>query len=330
MAFKPDGKSLRCEYCGQEQTLFAAMHEGAMIMEHDFVVALATAQGHTRPVGMHPFVCQGCGVSLLLSSGVLSLNCSYCGSAHVVELAESRQLVPPQGVIPFAVSQEEASHAFREWLKKKKVRGKAQATPVRGLYLPVWTFDLAGEITWQCHTYRDEGPSVSMGGFSVSLGSNRQRRLVLEKGNHPVYEDDILVPASHKLPVDLAKEVDKFLLGDVAPYEQAYLADWPAEVYEITVADASLVARRRMLENARRFVQTRLTAKLGYVKDLQLNTSGVTVQSYKLILVPIWLTRYRLRGEDTIYHVVVNGQTGKVRAQMPRNWLQKFFGSLFD
>jgi DNA-directed RNA polymerase subunit RPC12/RpoP len=328
MAFKPDGKSLRCEYCGEEQTLLAAMNSGAMVQEYDFVAAMATVKGHARPVDTHPFTCQACGASFLLAPDVLSLNCSYCGSAHVIELPETRQLLPPEGVIPFAVSQQEAHDALHQWLKKKKLQNKARGTPVRGLYLPAWTFDLVGEIRWQCYTYRDEGPSFDVGGFQVSLSSDNSRRLVREEGSHTVYEDDVLVLAGYKLPTDLRKELDKFLLGDVVPYDHAYLADWPAEVYQIPVSDASLVARRKTLEKTRHFVQTRLNATLGSVSDLQFNTAGLIVESFKLILLPLWVARYR--HQKTIYHAIVNGQTGKVRAQMPRNWLQKFFGSLFD
>jgi len=330
MAFKPGGKSLRCDYCSHELSLFAAMNAGAMVQEHDFSVAMATAKGHASPVGMMSFTCQACGACFLLGPNVLSLNCAYCGSAHVVELSETRRLIPPEGLIPFEVSQKEAHSAFREWFKKQGLQGKAKATPARGLYLPAWTFDLSGEIHWQGYVYRDQSPSVGLGGLQVSLsGSRSSRKLVREQGSHLVYEDDVLVPASHKLPADLIlEEAERFLLGEVVPYDQAYLADWPAEVYEISVSDASLVARRLALEKARRFVNIRVGATLGHVKDLQLNSSGLVTESFKLILLPVWVARYR--HEKTIYHALVNGQTGQVRAKVPRNWLQKLLGGLFN
>ncbi len=329
LAFAPDGQTLRCEYCDrQQQSLGATMSEGATVQELDFTVALATAKGHSRPVSMHAFTCEGCGAAFVLAPDVLSVNCSYCGSAHVVELSETRELIPPEGVIPFAVAREEAQQAFRQWLVKKKMR-KAKIAPVRGLYLPAWTFDMTGEITWRCYTYRDEA-SVDVGGIPISLGSSgRSRKLVKQDGVHLVYEDDLLVLASTKMSTKLfKKEVDKFLLGDVAPYNHAYLADWPAEVYQISVSDASLTARSKMLKKARDLVDIRLGARLDNFHDLQLNTSGVTVDSFKLILLPFWTARYRL--QEKTYHVVVNGQTGKVRAERPRNVLQKFFDGIFE
>jgi hypothetical protein len=245
-------------------------------------------------------------------------------------VSETRQLIPPEGVIPFALSQQQASQTFREWLHSKELSGKVQVTPVRGLYLPAWTFDLSGEVRWQCYAYRDDGPNVELGGIQISVGgSGQSKRLVREEGSHLVYEDDLLVPASHKLPADLViEEAKHYLLSDVVPYEEGYLADWPAEVYAISVSDASLVARREVLERARGFVKTRVGATLGAVKDLQFNTRGLIIESFKLILLPVWVARYRY--EDKPYHVLINGQTGKLRAEEPRNWLQKLFGGLFD
>jgi DNA-directed RNA polymerase subunit RPC12/RpoP len=328
MVFKPDGRSLRCEYCDREQTPLATVVEGAAVQEHDFIVALATAKGHSKPVGMHPFECQGCGASFLLASSALSLSCAYCGSAHVVELPETRELILPEGLIPFGVSEQEARRAFHGWLEEKDLPGKTQVTPLRGIYLPIWTFDLIGEIRWQCQTYRDEGIDFDVGGIPVSF-SNRSRTLVREEGSHPVVEDDVLVPASHKLPADFVLDaVKRFALGAVVPYDEVYLADWPAEVYDISVSDASLVARREMLKEARNAVEARLSATRGTVKDLRLNTSAVIAESFKLILLPVWVAHYRNQGQE--YHVVVNGQTGEVWAQEPRNWLQKLVGDLFD
>jgi hypothetical protein len=153
--------------------------------------------------------------------------------------------------------------------------------------------------------------------------------LVREEGSHLVSEDDILVPASHRLPAELLmEEAECFVLKDTLPYDETYLADWPAEVYQISVSDASLVARRVALQKARKFVSTRVSASLGNVQELQLNSSGIVIESYKLILLPLWVARYR--HEETIYHVLVNGQTGKVRAQMPHGRLRRFLDSLIS
>jgi hypothetical protein len=310
MAYAPDGRALRCEYCAQQERKQAlSASQGAVLQEHDFLVAAATARGHIHPVKMHTFTCEGCGADFILAPDVLSLNCSYCGAAHVADVSEVSELIPPEGVIPFAVTREEAQGAFRRWLTKKNMR-QAKITPARGVYLPAWTFDMSGEAPWTCYG-SDDGESA------------------FAQGTHLVYEDDLLILATQKSTVGLVeKELNKFLLGDVIPYEHSYLADWPAEAYQISVADASELARDKMREKVKKTLHTRCGAQMDYVKEVRLNTFGVVIESFKLILLPFWIACYRHK--DNVYHLIVNGQTGKVRAQRPRNRLQKFFDGLFD
>jgi DNA-directed RNA polymerase subunit RPC12/RpoP len=97
LAFSPDGQQLTCTYCHAHMTLYQAVESGAVVREQDFTVALATAKGHAHPVATQSLTCHGCGVSFLLGPATLSLTCPYCGSPYVVQITESRTLVPPEG-----------------------------------------------------------------------------------------------------------------------------------------------------------------------------------------------------------------------------------------
>ena len=58
-----------------------------------------------------------------------------------------------------------------------------------------------------------------------------------------------------------------------------------------------------------------------YVKDFSLQAKGIMVESYKLILVPLWLLHFKV--DDTVYEVIINGQTGAVRGDKPQNVVGK-------
>ena len=51
------------------------------------------------------------------------------------------------------------------------------------------------------------------------------------------------IPASRKLSAVFLKLIATFELKAVKPYDPRYLANWPAEVYDIPMAEASLDAR---------------------------------------------------------------------------------------
>jgi hypothetical protein len=54
----------------------------------------------------------------------------------------------------------------------------------------------------------------------------------------------------------------------------------------------------------------------------------MNVDSFKLLLLPAWLTHYQSAGET--YPVFINGQTGKVTSERPAmgmlGWLKKITG----
>jgi hypothetical protein len=309
MTFAPDGASLTCGYCDRKLTLYQAIEEGAMVEEQDFAVALATARGHTHPVATQSFTCQTCGVSFVLGPDVLSLTCPYCASAYVVETSETRELVPPEAIIPFVLTREEAHHALRRWLQEKGLKTRVKTSPPDGIYLPAWTFDVGGEVRW------------------TGKGLERQQgwtNWASQTGSYPVFYNDVLVPASHTLPAELAEELDHFQLDGLVPYDPGYLADWPAEIYRVSVSDASLVARRKAWREARRVVSVRV--QLNQVRDLRVSSAGIVIEAFKLILLPVWVARYRLQDQD--FGTVVNGQTGQVRGQRPRGRVQRWLAGL--
>ncbi|HHJ07001.1 MAG TPA: hypothetical protein ENK24_05835 [Anaerolineae bacterium] len=319
MAFTPDGQALTCNYCDRRITLYQAVAEGAMVQERDFSVALATAKGHTHPVAMQSFSCQGCGAHFVLGPAVHSITCPYCSSAYVIEKRQTRQIIPPAGVIPFAFNQKKARQFLYQWLKKKKLLHDSQTSSPLGLYLPVWTFDIGGQVVAHVRGYR-QGSGVKMPSQTIE---------------RPVLYNDIPVSASHRLPARLAEEIHAYRLDKVLPYNPGYLADWPAATYQISASTASLVARKRVWKDAQRVVgaqiKDQIVSPLGSSSniDITLNSSKLYVEAFKLIFLPIWLIRYRYRYQNKIYNTVVNGQTGHVRGETPsgklKGWLKKLF-----
>lgn len=310
MNYAPDGQSLRCDFCGYQhplaETAETVVEEfGIGEFEQDFIAALSTAKGHMQPVTMRAFQCHSCAVEFVLAPETLSVTCPYCDSVYVTKTAETRQLLPPQALIPFALDETEIKKRLRAWFKENDLE-RPKVTPLVGIYLPVWTFDASGEVKW--------------GGY-VKQGDTWVHR----SGTHYELVDDFRVPASQKLPTNLSHILDSFSYTHLVAYDSRYLADWPAERYQVSLADASLVARKGMVQGLRKRPY-RLVGDED-VHDLKINTSGLSIQSFKLLLLPLWVVHYKLEGE-TIYTVLLNGQTGTVQGEKPQTPVGKFFSWL--
>lgn len=349
MRYEPGASRIECLYCGHRIPLLAAMQGAAVLEESDFVVTLATAKGHAVPNGTRAFRCQGCQATLITAAEI-STHCPYCGSSHIVGVA-SEATILPEGIIPFNIDAEDAQVTLLAWFKEHLQGRRARTTRARGVFLPVWTFDLIGEIAWRgIESDRGSslgGLSIGESGIHVKRGSSTLAQALLagsplgggltsqsrvHEGSDYVMINDEIVPATHKVPYALHQLFEGYDWSQVVPYAPSYLSDWPAELYKITVSDASLVARRRVLDRSKAKIKIRAEIQAGDLEDLKVFSRDLSVDSYKLVLVPVWIANYRLGAtagpDDVIYTVVVNGQTGATVGQELPGPVKRFFSNL--
>ena len=300
MVFDGDGRTLLCEHCARNQPL----DRSAPQFEQDFVLAMATGKGHRAPVAVKTFNCQGCGAQFILPPLEISCVCAYCGSAHVV--IATKELVEPDSIIPMAFNQRQAATLLVEWVEKQKITPEGKVQAPRGMYLPVWTFDMMGIVPWNgVIERRDQNEPIS--------------------GEKNVSYDDLAVPSASKLADLLPKIMPGFDTSSAAAYDPRYLAGWPAEVYDLLMSDASLEARQQAAQRVRHEIQS----DMRNVSDLSYSTSNLSILSFKLVLIPLWVTTYPLGGRD--FRVIINGQTGAVygetNKQGLKGWLEELLGS---
>ena len=317
MAYEAAERQLTCESCGNHRFGQAAAQPKVLsVEEQDFLAALPTAKAQCWQLAtMRAINCQGCGATFTLPPLDLTGECPFCGSPHVVETIASNDLIQPEGVLPFQFDVDTVLDHIHQWLKQQPARSPKRAQPVTtsrpittsrpwGVYLPYWTFDLDGEIYWRDWARR-----------TINF---LEQEHVWELHIHSIFYDDLLVPASYSSYPGLLREVADFDTHTLQPYSSDFLADWPAEVYQVSLAAASLAARQRAVAEARQHV----TRRVNPLDDLGFDTSHVKVLSYKLVLLPVWLSSYEQNGQR--YPIMVNGQTGKVSGEVPLSGFQKF------
>ncbi len=175
--------------------------------------------------------------------------------------------------------------------------------PPRPIYLPFWTFDVAGSAR-PIHAPVAPAPGVPPEAAAPE--------------RYPIAWDDLLVPASTSLPAALLEAL-RYDTRAPVPYAPDLLAAWPAEIYRVPLAEASLRAHER----AYRYLQG-LAANDEGLRGLDPN--AIFILSYKLVLLPVWVTEYQV--EATRYPIVVNGQSGAVAGARPRNRWQRAWDRL--
>jgi DNA-directed RNA polymerase subunit RPC12/RpoP len=309
MVFAPDGVSLVCEHCSSRQ----ALSSQGEAEEKDFLIAMATARGHGKPVAMQVFHCQGCGAEFILPPDVISITCAYCDSPYVISLDSSRELLPPEGIIPQAFDQKQAAHLLASWVEQNGIKPQGIVDLPRGVYLPIWTFDVGGTIAYRGDRYEAD---ESFGG--------RSQKVVHVDDEYPVYLNDLPVPASGKAARKLARLLPTFELHATRPYDPRYLANWAAEVYDVPMADASLDARSQAYTQ----LKSRLPGEIASLFNLKTSSAKLAIESFKLVLLPVWITEIPFH--DQRFLVLINGQNGIVQGKVSPKPGAKPKNSLFD
>jgi Zn finger protein HypA/HybF involved in hydrogenase expression len=286
MVYTPDGASLSCENCSSRQKIDTALPGP----EQDFFVAMANGKGFQKTISTRTFQCQGCGANFLLAPSELSATCAYCGSPHVLIGDAAREVVIPDAIIPMAVDQEHANSQLVQWVKKKNRSLSGRMSPLQGLYLPVWAFNIIGSIPWSGRSFQN-------------------KRLVPVSGENSAIYNNVCIPASSRLGHLFQELLPGFNLAATPAYEPGFLAGWPAQISERAMSDAALEARsicvNRILGDIR--------SLHGELKDLLYSASTISVTSYRLILLPVWVTGTTSGG--TAVRLVINGQIGTVLAE---------------
>ncbi len=317
-ARETDGK-LVCGFCGYEAggSKNSTLNPSA-VDEQDWVAAIYSMKGHRWEVPTErAFKCNACGATVVMPPSNVSTNCPFCGTPYVAQSSQEQELIEPNGILPFAFDEKMAWACVVKWLGTQRfapadLGHQAMQNSPRPIYVPFWTFDIDGEIGWR--------------GWEVSTEFGRATRAPAS-GSAPIYFDDLLVPGTHSLPAHLLSAL-QFDTKHLLPYSIDMLANWPAEVYAVSVADASLVARDHAIHSRQTqdFINTTVSIN-GNIQDLIVETPDLSVLSYKLALLPVWVGSYIYGGKT--FAVLVNGQSGVVEGEVPRNRMQQVLGELF-
>ncbi len=302
MHYAPDGQSLVCDYCARNQPVKATATYEKRPEQQDFLLAMATARGHGKPLAEQVLQCQGCGAEFILPPSQLSIACPYCGSPHVISFEKSDGLVAPDGIIPHAFDRARASGILDAWLEKSGLASSCVSQPPRALYLPLWAFDIGGAIDYVGETEEPE---------DMGFG-RRAPRLIRITDSYPAMLARIPIPASRKLSAPFIHLLSTFDLKSMQPYDPRYLADWPAELYDIPMADASLDARSQGYAMLKRDMAARLTP----VRLISASSAKLTIESFELDLLPVWVSEVTPTPRSAPQLVLINGQNGDVHGDL--------------
>ena len=267
--------------------------------------------------------CNSCGAKFSIFHEQLKVNCPFCNSEKIHEEAVLQKLIRPVGIVPFYLGKREAEKKFKIWLGQgwfhpSGLSKTSTLDHLQGIYIPFWALDFqtnakwCGEAGYEYTTYQNVYVNGKMQSQPVT-----KIRWEYRSGNLNHFFDDILVAASDRIDSRYREKVSGYKLTEMVNFDKRYLLGWQAEVYNQDIRTSYPLAEAMVYEQVRHMCAAQLGGNVQRNLSVQTTLSN---QTFKHIYLPLWLSSYEYNGR--IYHVLINGQTGKVIGDKPLSWIK--------
>jgi hypothetical protein len=327
-AWNPSRQALICSFCGTVAPGELDADTGK-VREIDLAQALREMPDELRgwQTERRSVRCRSCHAVSVFDPQHVGRNCEFCGSTELVDYEEIKSPLRPQSLLPFKVDETRVREHVRRWYAGRwfapgKFKRLALVDTIRGVYIPYWTFDARVHCPWTAQsgtyyyttqTYRD------------SSGRTRRRQVRHVRwrpaaGEIDHFFDDHPIPGTRGVDHGLLRRIEPFPTNDLVPYDTAYLSGFVVEHYQIVLLDAARAARESMNAELSRMCAAQVPGDTH--RDLRIHPE-YSGETFKHVLVPVWLLVYRYRGKP--YQLVVNGSTGGIAGRYPKSFWKIFF-----
>lgn len=312
MDFDPATGGLSCPYCGHTEEI--QPQEGGESAE-ELALEDADKVGNCDwGVAKKTVICKACGAESVYDALEISAVCPFCGSNQVME-ASDQNTMAPGGVVPFQVSDKQASDLFKNWIRHKwfcpkLAKESAKAKNFKGIYLPFWTFDALTKSKYRGEFGKDKIIRKKDGNTETDTTWYPVR------GEHVQFFDDELICATTNHNQSMIQGVEPFHTEDNKAYRPEYVAGFAAERYAVGIKDAWQMAKQGIKFKLYRNIESRIIKEnnANRVRNLQIDATFSKL-TYKYLLLPVWISSYKYK--EKVYQFMVNGQTGKVSGKTP-------------
>jgi len=327
-SWNPGKQALICAFCGTTSPARLEQVPGGdpVIREHDLTPALRQIPDSRRGWQAEKTTvrCQSCQAISVFDASRVGQRCDFCGSSSLVPYEEIKEAFRPESLLALKVSETQIRESIRRWYGSRwfapnKLKQGAMTDQVKGLYIPYWTFDAQVQADWTAESgyYYYETESYRDANGQTQTRQVQRIRWEPSAGELSHFFDDELVPASRGVQSDLLRRVEPFPTKELVPYNPGFLSGWVVERYQIDLLAAAQQARANMDAELRRLCASQVPGDTHRNLQVEADYSG---QTFKHILVPVWLLSYTFNGKT--FQVVANGYTAAIAGRYPKSWIK--------
>lgn len=318
--YKPGTRHLTCTYCNAENEI---PDSGEPVNENDFYEYINNSAATSAQMTISVVSCSACGANTTIDPNIRSHSCPYCMNPLVVKDAHTDSVIQPKAVLPFKLNKDEVRNKFKAWVKglwfapNDLKKASVDTDRFNGMYIPYWTFDSNTQSSYigqrGDYYYVNVNYTATENGKTVTkTRRDRKIRWHTVSGNVSHAFDDVLVIASHSLPLKYAEKLEPWDLENLTGFNESFLGGFITEKYKVELKEGFDTARNKMDDHIRTLVRKNIGGDQQRIINLNTKHSDIT---FKHILLPIYISAFRFKGK--VYNFLVNGRTGEVQGERP-------------
>jgi hypothetical protein len=238
--------------------------------------------------------CEGCGAAVTYSEKARAAKCAFCGSVVRLETS-SDPMEQTEQFLPFTVTRDQATGAYREWLRglgffrPSDLASAARLESLKALWWVGWVFEADALVSWAADS--DHG--------------RRSAPWAPHAGQLEMPFRDILVAATRGLSeAETSQLASSYRLETARGRPEGGGAEPFVERFDLRRS----AARRRVSEAMGRLAERRV--KEGHIPGSRFRKFAAAILLRRLVTVryafPAWVIAYRYRGRP--FRTVISGQ----------------------
>ena len=320
LRFDPKSQMMLCDHC--QTTLSPKSEELVNIIQSHGQEAVGEVPGQDGKIQTIVYTCPNCGGTILSTDETAATFCNYCGASVLLEGRLELEDVPDV-IIPFHVDKDDCKAAYRRLLGKaiftpSYMRRDVEIEKFRGIYMPYWIYSFFAE-----GDTHGKGQTSHRSGDYIITDHYRVDRYI--RSNY----DGLSYDAASDFSDVLSEAISPFRSMEAESFRPSYMSGFYADVSDVDEdvyePDAENVARSYM---ANETVRDHAYSRYGVSASDVSRSVPIASMPKRKGYFPVWFLASRIPGREEVVYAIVNGETGKIAADLPVAFWKYLLGSL--
>lgn len=301
-------QQMRCEYCDSYFDPYSydkKETDGIEVKDFDATI----------------FICPQCGGEILSTDNTAAGFCSFCGASTVL-YSRIQKEKRPNYIIPFKKTKDDCKQAYSDLMKKAIFAPNDLKDPkfidgFRGIYMPYWTYYISqkGPFSLRGKKEHRSGDYIVSDHFELS-------------GNLDAYYKGLSYDASSSFADNISEALAPYDVKGMKAFTPGYLSGFYADTADVA-PEVYMPEAERIANNETKNSISGVQQFASFLPETGINgeAHGYTTkfESVDYSMFPVWFMSYR--NGDRVAYATVNGQSGKVVADLPVDKKKYILGS---